>query len=156
MSSEIDLTQRASFSYWYQEKLRFSDTDMIGHINNVAFAALFEGGRVNYTRSGVIANMPDDVLVVMRRIEIDYRGELHWPAEVDIGSRLLRIGNTSFAVGSAIFDGDRCAATSVTTLVVIGRKTRLAVAIPDVVRAGMETYVPSAGSSVPENAGAGR
>ena len=34
-----DLTSRATYAYWYQEKLRFSDTDMIGHVNNVAFAA---------------------------------------------------------------------------------------------------------------------
>ena len=141
MSGDIDLTDRASFSYWYQEKLRFSDTDMLGHINNVAFAALFEGGRVNYTRNGVVTNMPRDVLVVMRRIEIDYRGELHWPAEVNIGSRLLRIGTTSFTVGSAIFDGERCAATSTTTLVVIDRKMRRSVAIPQAVRAGMLKHV---------------
>ena len=141
MSGNIDLTDRATFQYWYQEKLRFSDTDMIGHVNNVAFAALFESGRVNYTRSGVVTDMPDDVLVVMRRIEIDYRGELHWPAEVDIGSRLLRIGNPSFTVGSAIFDGGRCAATSVTTLVVIDRKTRRPSAIPDAARAGIGRYL---------------
>ena len=142
--SDIDLTDRASFAYWYQEKLRFSDTDMIGHVNNVAFAALFESGRVNFTRNGVIENMPPEVLVVMRRLEVDYRAELHWPAQVDIGSRLLRIGRTSFAVGSGLFDGDRCAATSVTTLVVIDRETRRAVPIPEVVRAGMGRYLPVA------------
>ncbi len=141
MSGEPDLTQRETFQYWYQEKLRFSDTDMIGHVNNVAFAALFESGRVNFTRSGVIQHMPDDVLVVMRRIELDYRAELHWPAEVDIGSRLLRLGRSSFAIGNGLFCGDRCAATAVTTLVVIGRQTRRAAPIPDEVRAGMEPYL---------------
>ncbi len=140
--SDIDLTDRASFAYWYQEKLRFSDTDMIGHVNNVAFAALFESGRVNFTRSGVVENLPHDVLVVMRRLEIDYRAELHWPAAVDIGSRLLRIGRSSFTLGSGLFDGARCAATSVTTLVMIARETRRAALIPGVVRAGMETYLP--------------
>lgn len=141
MSDATDLTDRAMFDYWYQEKLRFSDTDMIGHVNNVAFAALFESGRVNYTRSGVIQNMPDSMLVVMRRLELDYRAELHWPAEVDIGSRLLRIGRSSFAIGNGLFNGDSCAATAVTTLVVIDRHTRRAAPIPDVVRAGMQDYL---------------
>ena len=136
-----DLTSRATYSYWYQEKLRFSDTDMIGHINNVAFVALMESGRVNFTRSGVIENLPNDVLVVMRRIELDYRAELHWPAEIDIGSVLLRIGNSSFAIGNGLFHGDLCAATSVTTLVVIGRETRRAAPIPAATRAGMERHV---------------
>ena len=141
--SELDLADRDTFGYWYQERLRFSDTDMIGHVNNVAFAALFESGRVNYTRNGVVRNMPDEVLVVMRRLEIDYRAELHWPADIDIGSRLLRIGRSSFAVGSGLFDGGRCAATSVTTLVVIDRQTRRPAQIPDAVRAGMQAYLVS-------------
>ncbi len=136
-----DLTSRATFSYWYQEKLRFSDTDMIGHVNNVAFAALMESGRVNYTRSGVIQNLPDDVLVVMRRLELDYRAELHWPAEVDIGSVLLRIGKTSFTIGNGLFHGDLCAATAVTTLVVIGRETRRATEIPGAARTVMQQHL---------------
>ena len=141
--SPPDLTSRATFHYWYTEKLRFSDTDMIGHVNNVAFAALMESGRVNYTRSGgVITNLPDDILTVMRRIELDYRAELHWPAEVEIGSLLLRLGTSSFQLGTAIFHGPLCAATCVTTLVMIGRQSRKATAIPDVVRAGMERFLP--------------
>ena len=142
MTAEPDLTDRATFQYWYQEKLRFSDTDMIGHINNVAFAAVIESGRVNYTRSGVIQNLPDDVLVVMRRIELDYRAELHWPAEVDVGSVLLRIGRTSITIGNAVFDGGLCAATAVTTLVVIGRDSRKPVPIAEAVRVGMQAFLP--------------
>ena len=139
--TEPDLTSRATYAYWYAEKLRFSDTDMIGHVNNVAFASLMESGRVNFTRSGVIQHLPDDVLVVMRRLELDYRAELHWPAEIDIGSVLLRIGTSSFTIGNGLFHGDLCAATSVTTLVVIGRETRRAAPIPQGTRAGMERHV---------------
>jgi acyl-CoA thioester hydrolase len=137
----VDLSSRASFDYFYAEKLRFSDTDMIGHINNVAFAALIESGRVNYTRSGMLTALPPEMLIVMRRIELDYRAELHWPAEVDVGCRLLSIGRTSFAIGNAVFHGDLCAATSITTLVAIGRASRRPVAIPDVCRASMEGYI---------------
>lgn len=141
MSDTVDLTDRDSFRYWYQEKLRFSDTDMIGHVNNVAFAALMESGRVNFTRNGVIQHLPREVLVVMRRMDLEYRAELHWPAEVDIGSRLLRIGRTSFVVGTAVFLGALCTATASTTLVVIDRATRLACAIPETTRAGMEAFL---------------
>ncbi len=141
MTDTPDLASRATYSWWYQEKLRFSDTDMIGHINNVAFAALMESGRVNFTRSGVIENMPDDVLTVMRRIELDYRAELHWPGEVDIGAVLLRIGRSSFTLGNGLFHGKLCAATSVTTLVMIGRHTRRAEPIPEIVRTGMQRYL---------------
>jgi hypothetical protein len=87
MSDDPDLTDRGAYQFWSREKLRFSDTDMIGHVNNVAFAALIESGRVGFTRSGVIDGLPRGLLVVMRRIELDYRAELHWPADIDVGSR---------------------------------------------------------------------
>ena len=139
-----DLASRETFTWFYQEKLRFSDTDMIGHVNNVSFAALMESGRTNYTRSGVIAKLPRDILVVMRRLDLEYRAELHWPAELDIGVTLLSIGRTSFALGSAIFHGPLCASTAVTTLVVIGRQTRRPAPIPDDIRAGMEQHLAAA------------
>jgi len=135
------MMSRDAYSFWHAEKIRFSDTDMIGHVNNVAFAAFIESGRVAFVHSGVIRGMPAGLLLVMARIEIDYRAELHWPGDIDIGSRLLRIGTTSFAVGSGVFRGTLCAATAVTTLVVIDRATRQSTAIPEAVRAQMQTYL---------------
>ena len=114
---------------------------MIGHVNNVAFAALMESGRTNFTRSGVIETLPGDVQVVMRRMELDYIAELHWPAEVDIGCRLLRLGSSSFAIGSGIFHADVCAATAVTTLVVIDKRLRKATPIPSAARASMQRHI---------------
>ena len=141
--NQLDLTSRSSFSFWHSEKVRFSDTDMIGHVNNVAYAAYMESGRVAYTHSGVIQGLPPELLLVMARIELDYRAELHWPAEIEIGSRLVRIGKSSFAVASSVFHGETCNATSVTTLVIINRKTRRSSPIPDDVRARMETHLGS-------------
>jgi acyl-CoA thioester hydrolase len=136
-----ETTSREYYQFWYSEKIRFSDTDMIGHVNNVAFAALIESGRVGFTRGGVLDGLPKEMLVVMARIELDYRAELHWPAEVDIGSRLLRIGRSSFSIGNGVFHGPKCAATSVTTLVVINRETRRSSAIPEDVRASMARHL---------------
>jgi len=136
-----DMVLRSSYTYWHSEKVRFSDTDMIGHVNNVAFAAFIESGRVAFTHSGVIAGMPRDLLVVMARIELDYRAELHWPADIDVGSRLLRIGRSSFSIANGVFKGQTCAATSLTTLVVIDRVTRKSSPIPEAVRASMAAHL---------------
>jgi acyl-CoA thioester hydrolase len=138
-----DVTSRDAYSYWHVEKIRFSDTDMIGHVNNVAFAAFIESGRVAFTHSGVISGMPRELLVVMARIELDYRAELHWPGDIDVGSRLLRIGKSSFSIGNGVFKGQTCAATSVTTLVVIDRVSRKATPIPEPVRLSMAAHLAS-------------
>ncbi len=141
MNGAIDLTDRQSFAYWYQENLRFSDIDMLGHVNNVAYAALIESGRIAYAREVLGMNRLPGVILVMVRIEIDYRAELHYPAVVQIGSRLMRIGRTSLVLGNSVFKGDLCAATSVTTLVTIDSATRRPVAISAEARAVLEKHV---------------
>ena len=88
--SDIDLTSRAGYRYFETEKIRFSDTDMLGHVNNVAYSALLESGRTAFAHAHTFPHMPPHLVVVMARIEIDFRRELHWPASVDIGSRITR------------------------------------------------------------------
>jgi acyl-CoA thioester hydrolase len=141
VSAAIDLTDKRSFTYWYEEKLRFSDIDMLGHVNNVAYAALIETGRTAFAREGMGVKLPPGALTVMVRIEIDYRAELHYPATVHIGSRLMRIGRTSLVLGNSVFKGDLCAATSVTTLVIIDKATRRPVPIEAEARAILEGLV---------------
>ncbi len=138
MSTTIDLAQRAAYTYFEVEKIRFSDTDMIGHVNNVAFAALLESGRTAFAHEWLFPHMPQGVLVVMARVEIDYRRELHWPAAVEIGSRIVAIGRTSYVVGQGIFLGDACVVTGRTTLVMIDRETRKAAPLGEVYRGVLE------------------
>ncbi len=131
MAGVHDLTRRESFSVFEAEKLRFSDTDMIGHVNNVAFAALLEGGRSAFAYANLFPHIPRGVLAVMVRVEIDYRRELHWPGSVDVGTRIVAIGRTSYAMGQGIFIGEKCFATGRTTLVLIDRETRRSTALPE-------------------------
>lgn len=141
MTMDASLADRASYTSMEAEKIRFSDTDMIGHVNNVAFAALLESGRTAFSHAHLFPHMPAGLLVVMARIEIDYRRELHWPATVDVGSRLLAIGRTSFVIGQGIFSGDVCITTGRTTLVMIDRRARTPCPLPDSYRAVLESLM---------------
>jgi acyl-CoA thioester hydrolase len=143
MTTEFDLTKRETFKVFEPEKIRFSDTDMIGHVNNVAFAALLESGRTAFGQANLFPHMPDGVLVVMARVEIDYRRELHWPLTVDVGTRIIAIGRSSYVMGQGIFRGDTCATTGRTTLVMIDRKTRRSHAFPDSYRTVLENLLTS-------------
>jgi acyl-CoA thioester hydrolase len=138
MAADFDLTQRGTFHDIEAEKLRFSDTDMIGHVNNVAFAALLESGRTAFGQANLFPHMPAGMLVVMARVEIDYRRELHWPAVVDVGTRLTAVGRSSYAMGQGIFLGDTCVATGRTTLVMIDQESRRSAPLPDDYRAVLQ------------------
>lgn len=138
MSAAIDLADKQSYAFWYEEKLRFSDIDMLGHVNNVAYAALIETGRIAFLRDGLRMVLPKGFLTVMVRIEIDYRAELHYPATVMIGSRMMRVGRSSAVIGSCVFKGGVCACTSVTTLVLMEAATRRPAEIAGEMRAVLE------------------
>jgi acyl-CoA thioester hydrolase len=129
--AEIDPRMRDAYTHFDTEKLRFSDTDMIGHVNNVAFAALFESGRTAFSHAHLYPHVPRGHLVVMARVEIDYRRELHWPGMVDIGTRIASVGGKSYALTQGMFRDELCIATSRTTLVLIDRHTRRATTLPD-------------------------
>ena len=124
MAEPHDLTSRETYTHIQAENVRFSDTDMIGHVNNVAFAALLESGRTAFSHAHLFGQVPKGVLVVMARVEIDYRRELHWPARVEIGTAVVAIGRSSYAMGQGVFLKDKCFATGRTTLVMIDRQTR--------------------------------
>ncbi|MEX1177635.1 MAG: thioesterase family protein [Nitriliruptor sp.] len=120
-----DPTDPDSYDHWVDERVRFCDTDALGHVNNVAVAALVESGRVAYTlelleRAG--ARAADDAVsgLVLARLEIDMRAEAHYPAAIRVGSRLVAIGRTSLTVGTGVFAGQRCIATARGVMVTVG------------------------------------
>jgi acyl-CoA thioester hydrolase len=117
--SEPDLTDAGIYDHWVGEQVRFSDTDLVGHVNNVAIAAYVETGRVAFA-GGLLAAAALRVGLTLRRVEIDYRSELHYPAQLDVGSCLLAIGRTSLTVGTGVFVDGRCAATARGVLVAVG------------------------------------
>lgn len=113
----FDLADRSIYRHWVSDRIRFSDQDSTGHVNNVAFAAYVETGRVDFMRTEVMAHRePDEVLIVVR-LAIDYREEARWPGTVDVGTRIVRVGNRSCTVGSGIFHGARALATAETVMV---------------------------------------
>ena len=143
MSSEPDLSQRTTYGFFFRENLRFSDTDMVGHINNVAFAALLESGRSMFTHRPGYPRLPQGLQFVMARVEIDYRMEVHWPGQVDVGTRPLSLGRSSYRLGQGIFRGEDCVTLGHTVLVCIDRATRRSAPLPDAHRAWIEREITS-------------
>src|ERR1700690_3492477 len=119
-------TERSSYSIWTHDKLRYGDTDRQGHVNNAVFATFCETGRVMflYDEKLNLAGPGGNFVVV--RLEIDFRAELFFPGQVDIGTRVLGVGRTSFHVGQGIFNGDTCAATAESVLVLMDDAERKA------------------------------
>jgi acyl-CoA thioester hydrolase len=129
------LTDPASFRHWTDEKFRFSDTDMVGHVNNAVYATLLESGRVSFLYEPERPLRPPGHDFVIVRLVIDFRAEAHYPGKVRIGTRLIALGGRSFTLGQGIFDeGGASIATGESVLVLIDHESRRAVPLPGPLR----------------------
>jgi len=112
----------ANYPVAIEVETRFQDLDPLGHINNVAMAALFESGRVRFNMG--LGMRPERRAGGRRwlvaRIEINYVGEGGFPGLVSIGHGFGRVGTSSWEVLSAAFQGENCIATCDCTLVLTG------------------------------------
>lgn len=132
LTDDFDPADRACYPHWSQEAVRYSDQDPLGHVNNNAFGAFFETARLalfrdTRLRDGDAANQ----VGVVRRLEIDFLRELTWPNTVEIGTRVTRIGTTSFSYRQAVFVGPVCHALALTTSVAFDLESRAKVALTD-------------------------
>ncbi len=118
------LTEHAFFKHWIAERVRWSDTDQVGHVNNVSFATYCECARTEVMRPLLSGEAPERAMLLVAQLNLSFIGEIHWPAQVDIGSVMLEIGGSSCRLGHGLFVGDRCVGTADTVLVNIDETTR--------------------------------
>lgn len=137
----IDLADPASFAHWRDESIRFSDVDMLGHVNNVSYAAYCEAGRVHLIRE-VAARTGVHNAWVLARLTIDYGAEVMFPGTVRIGTRMTRIGTKSVTMGQGMFVEGRCVARSLAALVCFDLESRKTIAVPPLVREALTILSP--------------
>jgi acyl-CoA thioester hydrolase len=98
---------------------RFQDMDVMGHLNNVAFAALFEHARVMFNRAlRPWDERPESERSVVGQVIINYLQEGNYPLPVTIGSGIGKIGNSSYVISQGMFQNDLCIATCDTVVAV--------------------------------------
>jgi acyl-CoA thioester hydrolase len=96
---------------------RWADLDLLGHINNVSMAGLFEEGRGQFNRSLDLHRGDRSIRWLIAGVDIAYLAEAHHPAPVTVASGIGRIGAKSWSILSAAFQKGACVATCETTLV---------------------------------------
>ncbi|MGQ3675983.1 acyl-CoA thioesterase [Xanthobacter sp. TB0139] len=106
------------------DTIRFGDTDKFGHVNNAVFSTFLETGRAMLLMNKEAPIGPEGASFVIVRLAMDFRAELMWPGEVQIGTRVCNIGRSSFGMDQAIFQGERCVATAETVMVMFDTTQR--------------------------------
>jgi acyl-CoA thioester hydrolase len=104
--------------------VRFSDLDRQDHVNNAVFATFFESGRVVILYNEEYGLIAPGASFVLAHLSIDFLGEIRWPGEVEIGTAIAAVGNSSLKVHQALFAKGVCVAIAENTLVMVDRATR--------------------------------
>ena len=107
----------ANYPFNHRTETRFADLDLLGHINNVSMAGLFEHGRGMFNHAIEVQRRAPGQRWLIVSVNLDYIAEAHFPEHVDVACGILRVGSSSWDIASAAFQGGECKATCVTTIV---------------------------------------
>lgn len=120
----ISPTDKDFYKHWTEVKLRYSDTDRQGHVNNVVFCTLYESGRCEFLFDDTESIAGFDKAFVIVKLSLDFLGELNYPGTVEIGSTVSKIGTSSFTVSQALFKDGVCASSAESIIVLTDKKTK--------------------------------
>lgn len=124
LTPKPDLADISAYGAFVPVAIRYSDEDSMGHVNNVAYAAYFEAGRMGLF-SRLLAGFPDQRFnFVLASVAIDYLRELRFPGELKVGGRVIRVGEKSITTGYGAFLDGVCHATSTSVNVSFDPATR--------------------------------
>jgi acyl-CoA thioester hydrolase len=94
------------------EKLRYADTDRLGHINNTVYPMLFESGHAELFYGDRAPKLESGCIFVIARLVVEFVGEARLPGTVDVGTRVNKLGKSAVDLDQAVFQDGRCVATA--------------------------------------------
>jgi acyl-CoA thioester hydrolase len=121
---------------------RFSDLDLLGHVNNVVYGDYLQEARVMMLAELGEASFANFSQVLARQ-EIDYRKPLAYRAEpITIDMWITKIGNTSYTFVAQVKDDDGSVAADATgVMVCFDTSTGRSRPIPDSFRSALEAVL---------------
>ena len=90
------------FEFFVKVKVRFSETDMYGHLNNTVPFTYFEYARIEFFKSiGLMNNWTDkgkDTIPVVADLQCDYLKQVYFDEELQIYVKIASIGTSSIDI----------------------------------------------------------
>ena len=139
-SAEKERLTLEDFPFQTFDKVRYADTDRQGHVNNAAFATFLETGRVEFLYDSQNSLMADNASFVIASLTLNFVSEVNWPGQVDIGTGVTKVGNSSVTLYQSLFQDGRCVATAETVIVQIDDHSRKARPLTEKARAFLSEH----------------
>ena len=117
---------------------RVSETDGVGHINNVFIPIWFEAGRREIFR--IFSPKLDFVnwSLALVKVEVEYVDQIYLANDVEIRTGIEKIGNSSFTIKEEIYQTDRLCSKGKSIYVNYNFRTEKPESIPETIRNKLE------------------
>jgi acyl-CoA thioester hydrolase len=129
-----------AFPFVTFDKVRYGDTDRQGHVNNAVFASFFETGRVEMLYQPSHQFLSNDCSFVVAKTTLELLAEIHWPGQVDIGTGIVRMGNSSLVIAANLYQHGQLVATSETIVVQVSNITKKSHPISDATKLKLNSF----------------
>lgn len=92
------------FTYFHPIHIRFSDLDAQGHVNNAVYLTYLESARLGYYQTTGIWDKHSgaNTGMVVAHIDIDYVAPIFLGHDIEVGLRMVRLGNKSMTLAFQI------------------------------------------------------
>lgn len=84
-------------------QVRFSDTDMLGHVNNARYFTFMEEARIAFFQDA-IPGTSQSVPLIIASAKVNFRAQTFYPQVLRVESWVSRWGNSSFDIACEMFD----------------------------------------------------
>jgi acyl-CoA thioester hydrolase len=102
---DADRFRRDGFRFFTPSPTRWGDCDRFGHINNVQFVRYYESGRLDYFKRVLNLDSAPDAQnsLIIADLYVTFLRQINHPCALEVGTRISRLGNSSFDFDAAIF-----------------------------------------------------
>ena len=139
-----EANQRSDYQHFHAITTRWMDNDAYGHVNNVVYYSWFDTVVNQFLiANGVLDIEHSPVIGLVIETQCNYFASVAFPDRITAGVRVAKLGNSSVRYEVGIFreDEDTASAQGHFVHVYVDRVTRKSSAIPDDMRALLQSIL---------------
>ncbi|WNQ12328.1 thioesterase family protein [Paenibacillus aurantius] len=123
-------------------KIRYCETDMLGHVNNVSYFMYFEQGRIEYFENLKLTDelFGEQQVSVVADLECQYLAELFLKDPLQLHVRVAKLGRSSMDIEYAVVVNDKLKAAGRGTIVLVDKTTGRSTPIPEETKAVIRSF----------------
>lgn len=123
-------------------KVRYCETDMLGHVNNVSYFMYFEQGRIDYFESLGLTDalFGEKAVSVVADLECQYLAQVYLKDPLQLRVRVARMGRSSIDIHYALVAEEKLKAAGRGAIVLVDTQSGKSTPIPDFARAIIADY----------------